>query len=405
MAGSHACVKARAEVETGLLVQNQESVSPSSVSLSLLGEGDASRPIAVALNGLRFETADNRLLIALTDEDWSRVLPVSVIPPESSRLGPLPSITGHYSRRGEQMIFEPLYGFDPGVDYLAEFKATTLSLRLKRHGEALPERLRSAGDLKMPFSFEARESEGGARVLEVFPSAAVLPENLLKFYIHFSHPMSLGTDYQHIHLLRKDGSEVAAPFLQLDEELWDPEGIRMTVLIDPGRIKSGLLPRGEVGSALKTGESFRLVIDSEWPDERGRPLLERFEKGFQVRDPDVESPKMSLWKLHVPQASTREAFLVSFPEALDHALLNRVVWLIDSRGAEIEGSILIEQGELGWSFVPRDPWQPGIYQLCAENSLEDIAGNSLGRPFEVDSFLTVSRRVERETIKRVFQIR
>ncbi len=73
-------------------------------------------------------------------------------------------------------------------------------------------------------------------VAAVYPSAQVLPENLLRFYIQFSAPMSRGEAYRHIHLLDAVGKPVPDPFLELDEELWSGDGCRFTLLFDPGRI-------------------------------------------------------------------------------------------------------------------------------------------------------------------------
>ena len=46
------------------------------------------------------------------------------------------------------------------------------------------------------------------RVDHVYPSADVLPDNQLKFYLHFSAPMRRGEAWQHIHLLKQDGQPV-----------------------------------------------------------------------------------------------------------------------------------------------------------------------------------------------------
>ena len=71
---------------------------------------------------------------------------------------------------------------------------------------------------------------GGSTTLvtAVYPSAQVLPENLLRFYIHFSAPMSRGEAYRHVRLLDAAGKAVDLPFLELDQELWDPDGKRFT---------------------------------------------------------------------------------------------------------------------------------------------------------------------------------
>src|SRR5262249_56091734 len=84
-------------------------------------------------------------------------------------------------------------------------------------------------------------------VEHVYPSRKELPENLLRFYFHFSAPMSRGDVYQYIRLLDAAGKPIEAPFLELEQELWDESGRRFTLLIDPGRIKRGLKPREEGG--------------------------------------------------------------------------------------------------------------------------------------------------------------
>src|SRR5262249_20228739 len=117
-------------------------------------------------------------------------------------------------------------------------------------------------------------------VIHVYPSASRLPENQLKFYLHFSAPMSRGEAYQHIRLLDAKGKPIDLPFLELDQELWDAEGQRFTLFFDPGRIKRGLKPREEVGPALEEGKRYTLVIDRAWSDAEGNPLKETHRKTF-----------------------------------------------------------------------------------------------------------------------------
>ena len=61
------------------------------------------------------------------------------------------------------------------------------------------------------------------------------------------------------------------PFLELDEELWSPDGTRFTLIFDPGRIKRGLKPREEVGPVLEAGKSYSLVIDRRLARRIGKP--------------------------------------------------------------------------------------------------------------------------------------
>ena len=52
----------------------------------------------------------------------------------------------------------------------------------------------------------------------------------------------------------------------------------------------------------------------------------------------------------------------------------------------VAGESAIEAGETRWLFTPRDPWTAGDYDLVALAFLEDLAGNRIGRAFEVDNF-------------------
>src|SRR5262249_16103659 len=151
-----------------------------------------------------------------------------------------------------------------------------------------------------------------------------LPENQLKFYLHFSAPMGKGGSYSHIRLLDDKGRAVQAPFLELDEELWDAQQRRFTLFLDPGRIKRGLKPREEVGPVLEEGKSYTLVVDKSWNEAEGNVLRDSFRKKFTVGPPDNDPIDPDKWKFRSPSAVTpneREPLTVNFPKPLDHALL------------------------------------------------------------------------------------
>ena len=95
---------------------------------------------------------------------------------------------------------------------------------------------------------------------------------------------------------------------------------------------------------------------------------------------------------------------MTFPEPLDHALLERVVWVADSDGKELPGRVEVEAGEAGWTFTPEAPWQPGEHRLVALTTLEDLAGNGIGRPFEVDVFQKVRKRVDVKKVEVRFSV-
>ena len=241
-------------------------------------------------------------------------------------------------------------------------------------------------------------------ITAVHPSALELPENLLRFYLHFSAPMSRGKAYKHIHLRESSGRLLEDAFLELDEELWSTDGRRFTLLFDPGRIKRGLKPREELGPVLEQGKRYLLVIDRDWPDAEGNPLGHEFRMPIQVGPPDGQSPKPRAWTIHSPQAGTKEPVTVDFHEALDNALARRLIVVKDKGGKTLEGMVSLDDDDTRWTWRPRSPWQSGEYQLVVGTDLEDLAGNSIGRPFEVDVVGPISAQVESQTVVLPFRV-
>ena len=143
---------------------------------------------------------------------------------------------------------------------------------------------RSAAKLSADYSPPQRVARSTTRVVSVWPSRELLPENLLRFYVSFSAPMSRGEAYRRIKLLdASTGKPVDAPFLELDEELWSPDGTRFTLLFDPGRIKRGLRPREEVGPVLEAGKSYSLMIETRLARRDGQPARVAFPQELSRR--------------------------------------------------------------------------------------------------------------------------
>jgi hypothetical protein len=295
-------------------------------------------------------------------------------------------VLGDYQIAGDTIQFVPRYPLMRGVRYLATYK----------RAEANP----IVAHFLIP-----KPSTVPTVVEKVYPTRDTLPENQLKFYLHFSAPMSRGEAYEHITLLNEDGKAVEKPFLTLDQELWDTDCKRFTLFLDPGRIKRGLKPREELGPALAEGRSYTLVIDRRWNDGNGEPLKETHRKSFKVMAPDDTQPAVKTWKIDAPPANTRTPLVATFPKSMDAALATRVIWVVDAAGKKIPGNVTLSKAETCWQFTPENPWKAGKYDLVADTCLEDLAGNSLARPFEVDVFERVDRGIQSETVKVGFEIK
>jgi hypothetical protein len=356
--------------------------------IRLNGKIDGKSKVTFDVTGLDAASLAKLAKAKYSTKQWNKVFAVTVVSDQKT----VPALLGSYRIEDGILRFEPRFPPVMGLRYRAVFDA-----------RALP----GGMDVK-PLSAEFFQPKPPMKpttvVQHVYPSRDKLPENQLKFYLHFSAPMSRGEAYRHIQLLDAKGKPVSLPFLELDEELWNPDGKRFTLFFDPGRIKRGLKPREEVGPVLEEGKSYTLVIDRKWADAQGNPLKETFRKKFSVGPPDDEPPDPKKWKIAAPSAGKSEPLVVRLPKPMDHALLNRLIWVIDADGKQVPGKIAVSEEETRWQFTPERPWRAGDYHIVIDKLLEDLAGNCIGRPFEVDVFRPIQRTVKTATVKLAFQV-
>ncbi|HUP79439.1 MAG TPA: Ig-like domain-containing protein, partial [Pirellula sp.] len=305
------------------------------------------------------------LLRKLSPDELQKKITIRVH--QQGHVDSLPSLLGTCSIKDSELRFTSRFRLSPAVRYRVE-----LDSRLIDSPYELPAIVFTSRDrIRLP----------AATVSAVYPTADILPENLLKFYIHFSAPMSRGEAYQRIHLIQ-GVHEVEAPFLELGEELWDTEQKRFTLFIHPGRIKRGLKPREDSGTPMTEGKEYSLRIDAAWLGADRQPLAAAFVKKFRVIGPDGRQPNPKNWKIVAPSANSKQPISLTFDEPLDHAMLNRVVQIRDASKALVAGSIGVKDRETVWCFEPTDPWKPGTYIISVATNIEDLAGNNLARPFE-----------------------
>src|SRR5438132_7331021 len=229
----------------------------------------------------------------LTEAQWQALFSVSIQKDAAAdKMPPLP-LLGTYRLLNKKVVFLPRYPPQRGLQYQAVFRPAKL-----------PERRAEESPVSAHFALAKTQAAADTVVAHVYPSTDKLPENQLKFYLHFSAPMSRGEAYRRVHLLDSSGKEIQFAFLELDQELWDRRQQRFTLFFDPGRIKRGLKPREEFGPALEEGKSYTLVIDRGWVDAKGNPLKETYRKPFRVGAPDDEPIDPKRWKIQAPAAGT-----------------------------------------------------------------------------------------------------
>jgi hypothetical protein len=296
--------------------------------------------------------------------------------------GDVPPLLGTYSVESSSLVFRPRFPLAPGMHVRAVFQPPDSAT------------VESAFDIPA-----APKVSPTTRIEHVYPSTSLLPANTLKLYIFFSAPMQKGDSWKHLHLLR-DGVPVSYPFLELDQELWDRDQRRFTVLFDPGRIKRGLASLAEAGPAMEEAHNYTLVIDRDWLDGKGQPLAQEFRKNFRTASEDRNPPDPKKWRVTAPRSGTTDRLVIYFPKPMDYALLQHEIEVTG-----VSGKVSVERDETEWRFTPDSPWRAGDYAIVIRTTLEDLAGNHINRAFDVDTFDPITRTVDPGTVTLGLRIR
>jgi hypothetical protein len=343
-------------------------------------------PAYVEVTGL--SSAQLRALrsAGLTDQEWSNLLRVAVN-------DTAPPMLGSYSVAASALRFTPEFALDPGRPYRVRFDPSRIP---GFAGAATPV-------LATTITVPAIHVVPSTTVARMYPSGDTVPENLLRIYVEFSGPMGRPSGIPHMKLLGSDGREIEGAFLPLDYEFWDPAHTRFTAFLDPGRVKSGILPNKQMGRALDAGRTVTLVISSEWRDQHGLPLKNEYRRILKVGPPAKAPLDPRAWRIEPATAGSRNALIVTFPKPLDHGLLMRALG-VTRNGEPVAGDVTIEDAETRWIFTPREPWRSGKYDVLALDTLEDAAGNQIGRAFEVDNFETVDKSPNPQRILIPFEV-
>ncbi|MEM0923381.1 MAG: hypothetical protein AAGI13_10070, partial [Pseudomonadota bacterium] len=193
-----------------------------------------------------------------------------------------------------------------------------------------------------------------------------MPENTLRFYIHFSVPMQPHVAFDYIKLRDASGAVDDAAFMRFKQELWNEDRTRLTVLIDPGRIKREVATNVELGPALRAGQQYSLTIEGGWPTADGTAVLPAFSKTFEVSDALRTRPDTSHWSVTTPCAGTLEPLTVTFDRPFDRHQLMYALRLQAQDGREIIGEVGVDDAEHRWSFTPFASWTTGSLDLLAD---------------------------------------
>jgi hypothetical protein len=349
-----------------LLISCNRKNKISRSDITILWEGSRATAISIPVTVVDFYPGDS------LDKDLQVRL---------ARHGEQPAMAGAYSIQDTQLIFHPLIPFTRGLNYEVLLIHQT------------------------PVEFSIPRDTAVSRLLAIFPSQGIVPENLLKIYLVFSGPMVQGHALEYIKLTDEKGDSLPNSFLYLQNELWNEEGTQLTIWLDPGRIKRGLIPNQRMGPPLVAGRHYKLFISGDWPGINGNPLDQPFSKNFYAGLHDAVSPSPDIWKMTIPEKNSVQPLEIKFGEPLDYALLKHAIRIEDSKGGVVEGETIISANQEAFLFIPIKPWSAGSYKILIEGRLEDLAGNNLNRVFDLDLKMVSKPVKSKEVFEKTLQIR
>lgn len=195
-----------------------------------------------------------------------------------------------------------------------------------------------------------------------------------------------------VRLFDRAGGEVVHPFLDLPEGLWDPSGTRLTLLLHPARIKSGLAAREAMGPAVRRSRTYRLEIDLGLL--AGEKASGRFVHlhDFDVGDPLVDVVRPMAWSVSPAPAGTLAPLRIAFDRTMDRLGLENGFAIEGPDSEGIAFDLSVGPGERDVRLAPQHPWRGGPYQLWMSPDLEDVAGNRIASGFEEASGRIISSR-------------
>lgn len=313
--------------------------------------------------------------VSPVDERWTAALTVLAAPGEEK----VPPLAGRYTVAENGCLkFAPRFPPEGPLSY---------RVRLDRGALAGLAGKRAGRDTVQQWSFALPGRAApvpSTTVAGIYPSVRVVPANQLRWYIEFSAPMREGEAARNVHLLDSQGREVDGSFLTVQQEMWDPDRTRITLLFDMGRVKRAIRTRMEKGPVLRPGQRYTLRIERDWRDAHGAPLVGGVVHRFQAGPADHAAVRPERWSLRPPAIGSRRPLTLDFGEPLDHALASRLIAVTDPEDAPLPGRISLIDRDRRWQFTPDSPWLAGRYRLRIHPALEDLAGNRVGHPFDAD---------------------
>ena len=292
----------------------------------------------------------NVLPESAADDAWRRIIIVS----SGNDSRPL---LGQYAIVDGVVRFTPMFPLDRGRPYLVTF--------------APP----GGRPITTTVSFPTADLTSTTSVIQSYPTASLVPANLLKMHMVFSAPMATRDITGVIHLLDSSGADKTDLLLPLDADSWNLDRTHCTLILDPA--KRALLVEGEI---------YTLSVSASWRDAHGLPLKQPFRRAFTLGPVDEAPIDPTAWKIELPAAGSTGPLVIIFTAPLDYESLLDAILVTGPDKKPIEGRVVVGAGESTWTFAPDEAWQAGPHVITVSKSLSDLAGNTIGDVFDAEAY-------------------
>ncbi len=313
--------------------------------------------------------------------DLKKVFALYVGKSVGESVGDGPSITGRYALTQGNLVFTPKYPPEPGMSYTAIFNASLFSKQVGQNHSAFKQPL-----YQLTRFIEPEQPYTAGEVLKVYPQADILPQNVLRFYVYFSQPMSFDNPYQYLSIINQNNEVVSDAFVEFREGLWDENRMRLTVFIHPGRIKRGVGPNVKQGPVFQPHQHYQLKVDKTFKDLAGTKLKQDFYKPFTITAPQYQKLDPKSWQFKLPAINSLQNLVIHPTRLLDPVLTQRMVTMVNSQtGAMVPADIQLSVVGDKLLIEPELPWSAGDYRIQFDSKLEDLSGNTPAWAFDSET--------------------
>lgn len=231
------------------------------------------------------------------------------------------------------------------------------------------------------FSFlHSVEAQNQPEVVNIFPTSDTLPVNIIRFYVEFSKPMQEMGIYNHIHITNEKGNKLDKVFYEHGVEFWNADRTKVTLIIDPARVKQGLIAFNQLGRHFEENQTYHLVVDSLLLDFNNQSLKSSKKKTFVTSKEDFKTPDPKNWKIGNVKPSTSEPLIIIFDDKTDHISALESMIIIQNQ-EKINGRWKMIN-DTTVQFTPDKKWNSGVYTIKVHSSFEDLVANSIYEIFD-----------------------